>query len=75
MEKEKELEINNLITLRNNYFLIIIGLTGGCVGLLLADISIIKIIFFILGLILDFIFVLNAQKCSDRINNIIKRGK
>ena len=65
----------HLINLRNNYFLIIIGLTGGCAGLLLTDISFIKIILFILGLILDFIFVLNAQKCSDRINNIITRGK
>ena len=60
MEKEKELYIKSLITLRSNLITVMIVITSGIVGLFLANISTIKlVILLIIGIYFSLIFLTN----------------
>jgi len=60
IEKEKELYIKSLITLRSNLITVMIVITSGIVGLFLANISTIKlVILLIIGIYFSLIFLTN----------------
>ncbi len=64
-------EINNLIALRAIYFSVVIVLTGGIIGLLY-NYSLLNFCLFIIGSILDFIYLTSAYETSKRITVLIK---
>lgn len=73
MNKEKvNAEIANLIALRNIYFSIVVVLTGGLIGLFY-NYSLLNLSLFILGTILDFIYLSSAYGVSKKINSLIKK--
>ncbi|MCD7780445.1 MAG: hypothetical protein LUH05_07220 [Candidatus Gastranaerophilales bacterium] len=70
---DKELKIQNLITLRNNFFNIVIVLSGGIAGLLLtSDINYVKFTIIVIGIYFDILFILNVQGCTSQIKNLIE---
>lgn len=71
MEQIKE-DNKNLISLRASLITIIIVLSGGIAGLILADISNPKILFLLIfGVYLDLMFLVNAIKVNAKINSNI----
>lgn len=64
-------EINNLIALRTIYFSIVVVLTGGIIGLLY-NYALLNFCLFIVGSILDFIYLTSAYETSKKINVLIK---
>ncbi len=70
--KKIELEVNSLISLRNTYFNIVVVIYGGCIGLLLTDLTIFKCILFVLGFILNIVFISVIINCGNTINQKVK---
>ena len=69
MEYLKETN-KNLMGLRASLITVMIVLTGGIVGLILADIDFIKLIpLVILGLYFDFLFLCNIIEINRKIND------
>lgn len=70
-----EAEIKNLINLRTNLVTIIIVLTVGLVGLMLSDIDFYRsMIFIVVGIYFDFLFIRNVIDVHNNINDIIRRN-
>ncbi|MDD3012521.1 MAG: hypothetical protein PHC34_02315 [Candidatus Gastranaerophilales bacterium] len=73
MEKDAtKKEIDSLISKRSNHFAFLVVLGGGSIGLLFNLDSILKIIFFIIGLVLITIFLRGLLNIEDKINDLIK---
>lgn len=76
--KHLEEENKNLMNLRTSLIPTVVVLTGGIVGLFLADISIgLKITLTLIGGYLDFILISNTIDANNKINRnigVIKNG-
>lgn len=73
--KSIELEIQNIITLRNNYINIIVIIFGGIIGLFFAELNILRISLTIIGLILNALFITVIINCSYKIHTKIEELK
>ena len=70
-----ETNINNLINLRTNLITIIVVLTGGLVGLMLSDIDFYRsVIFIVIGIYFDVLFIRNVIDVHNKINDTIRRN-
>ena len=58
-----ELKFQDNISLRNYYHLVIIGVTGGIIGLLY-NLTILNFILFFIGIFIDYIFIIKAYNIS-----------
>ena len=68
MEKEKELYIKSLITLRSNLITVMIVIVSGIVGLFLVNISTVKlVILLIIGIYFSLIFLTNLLYVHNEI--------
>ena len=68
MEKEKELYIKSLITLRSNLITVKIVIVSGIVGLFLVNISTVKlVILLIIGIYFSLIFLTNLLYVHNEI--------
>jgi hypothetical protein len=79
MEKKLEKQIDNLIEHKKSLWTTLIILNGGIVGLILSFSSPIfcmsnltRLLFLIIGLSLDFLFLEGIFKVNEKINNILK---
>ena len=71
--KKIEFEIQNLLALRTGYNAIVIVLTGGLISILFNDINMFKGILFIIGLLLDYLYLFKSLSATKQINLQIKR--
>ena len=71
--KKIEFEIQNLLALRTGYNAIVIVLTGGLISILFNDINMFKGILFIIGLLLDYLYLFKSLSATKQINLLIKR--
>ena len=66
-------KVKNLIALRSNLITIILTLTAGIIGLILSDIIFTKIVVFIIvGIYFDLIFIINAINVNSKLYDITK---
>ena len=66
----------NLISLRTSLIAVVTLLSGGLVGLSLADdLTLAKLFWIILGAYFDFLFIYNIIKINEIIDNNIKKKK
>ena len=65
--KKIELDIQDLISLRNNYNLLVVTITGGLISLFFNEITLYKIILCAVGIPLDILFLISARDCSRSI--------
>ena len=70
--KQIELEVNSLISIRQIYFNIVVIVYGGCIGLLFTDLNILKISLFVIGFILNLLFISVIINCNNCIKDKIK---
>jgi len=72
--EEKELEIKHLIALRNNYFSVVMLISSGITGLIIADFLSAKAVgLMIAGIYFDCIFISKFINVNNNIKNLIKR--
>jgi len=68
-------EIDSLITKRSNHFAFLVVLGGGTIGLSFNLDSAVKVMFFVFGLLLIFIFLKGLLNIEDNIIKLIKKLK
>jgi hypothetical protein len=72
MDRETvKLKINNYIELRKSLLTLIIVLTSGTVALLLNLDSLIKIVLFIVGIVLNYFFIICFVDSNKSINKLL----
>lgn len=70
--KQLDKRIDNLINLRSTYFLIIITITGGIIGILY-NFSTLNKILLIAGIVSDIYFFFLLYNITNQIHKLIKR--
>ncbi len=71
--ENKELKVKHLIALRNNYFSMIMLISGGIAGLFFGNILSIKVFILIVsGVYFDSLFIMKFLYTNDKIEKLIK---